>query len=739
MKLHTLLLVAVAVGLALLAWAAEAALAVGVTGKVLDPAGRPVPLAAVSVPAARVGTVTDEGGEFALDLPAGPAKLVIQRIGYERIELSLTVAAGMAPLSVKLGEVSVPLAEITVTTSSFGKTGKGEGAVLSRMEVMTTPGGAADIFQSLRALPGINAPAEGAALYVRGGDPRETLVRLDGSDIGHPYHYEGASGGLFTALDTYMLKSAFFSSGGFSARYGGALSGVLDIESQDDLERRTVSVGANMAGFSAAGSWAFVPDRLSLVATARVTFPELLYKIYGGPHEYQTAPSSRDIAARLICRYSPTGKAALTYLGGHDGVGVQAHYLNFEGTYDNVSSNRYAALQVKDVIAGKVSVRAQGALQDFRTDWSFGPVGAGLRERGAQASLDALWPLGPDHELAFGGVLRRPDAEITGRFPADSTDFQPGSPTREYATRVRVDYPGFYAEDKVHLGGPLYATVGARFDHVSSPSTWTADPRAALAWRVDDHQTVRVATGRYHQLPDPRYQDPAYGYPGLGPLSATHVIAGYEWKSEHTNVRLEGYAKSYRDLVITSPTTFYANGGHGRARGVDVFVQGSRAALSGWVSYGYLDAKRLELDAKTEMPASAGVKHSLTLVGQYRLSSSTEVGVKFNVTSGRPYTPVAGAVYDTVRHNWRPLYGDHNSGLLPPYNRLDVRLTRLFKIGRVFGLPASSVCATYIEALNVLGRRNVLDYYYNQDYTRTYVEESYFSRRFLVGGVSLSW
>src|SRR6185503_11774259 len=104
-----------------------------------------------------------------------------------------------------LAEEPVPVAEVVVGASSYGKSGRTEGAVLRRREIVMTPGGTADVFQSLRALPGINAPDEGAALYVRGGDPSETLVRLDGGTIGHPYHYEGASGGLFSAFDAYMV------------------------------------------------------------------------------------------------------------------------------------------------------------------------------------------------------------------------------------------------------------------------------------------------------------------------------------------------------------------------------------------------------------------------------------------------------------------------------------------------------------------------------------------------------
>ena len=58
---------------------------------------------------------------------------------------------------------------------------------------------------------------------------------------------------------------------------------------------------------------------------------------------------------------------------------------------------------------------------------------------------------------------------------------------------------------------------------------------------------------------------------------------------------------------------------------------------------------------------------------------------------------------------------------------------------RAAGVPASGVCVAYVEAMNVLGTPNVLGYVYNSDYSRRYEDYSYFSRRILVAGVSLSW
>ena len=726
------------VGLLLVALSATAR-AIEVTGTVTDRAGRPIEYASIAVPALKLGAATDESGRFRLQLPPGLAILQVSQMGYERARLEVRVAPGMTPLRIALNDQPIELSEVTVSASSFGKTGKAEGPVLSRRDVLMTPGGAADVFQSLRALPGINAPADGAAVYVRGGPPEESVIRLDGCDIGHPYHYERASGGLFGSLDPYMVRSAFFSSGGFSAKYGGAVSGVLDIEMEDPRDLRTATLGANLAGFSASGTAPLVRGRLSGSASLRLSVPDLLFRLYGSSNDYETAPVSRDGTARLLWRYSPTGRATLMWLASGDQVRVRARYLNVEDRYADHMRTDFGALRFEDAFAGRLALHGQLSVQGYGSGWSFGPVDATQLERALQGSLDALWSLTPRHELALGTVWRRRDTGIRGTFPADSTDFSPGAPTRRYDTHPVLDAAGFYLEDKLRLGGPFYATLGARLDRLSTSGVWTCDPRAALAWRVDDHQTVRLATGRYHQPAAARFLDPLYGNPRLEPLEARHVIAGYEWKSEYGNVRLEAYRKDYRHLVRVDPVTWYAGDGRGYARGVDAFVQGTHRWLSGWVSYGWLDTRRHELDDPRLLPTAYGVEHTLTLVALYQASSRTNLGAHYAHGSGQPYTPVVGRVWDGVRGIWRPVFGENHSALIPPYHRLDLRVTRLFTPPRVLGLRPSSRCVGYIEGLNVLGIRNVLEYEWNTDFTERSARESYFARRMLVAGFSLSW
>jgi hypothetical protein len=726
--------------LLLLGLAAAPAQAARVTGRVQDRAGKPVEYASVTVAALHLGSVCDDHGAFVLELPPGHHRLDVAQLGYESMHAEIDVQEnGSALLTFYLRESPLPVEEVTVTASTFGKVGKSEGAVIRRSDVVGTPGGAADVFQALRTLPGINAPNEGAAVYVRGGDPSETLIRLDGGDIGHPYHYEGASGGLFSTIDSYMLKSAFFSSGGFGAAYGGVLSGVLDIETQDPLNLRTVSVGANLAGGSASTSWALVPDRLSLIASVDHSVPQLLFDIYGTSSDYETTPSSSNSFVKLLGRYSRTGRLALAYLEAHDKVGVIAYYLNANHVYDEIAVGRLGSVQLVDVIAGAVALRGTASLQRYENRSGYGPFGTERTEHNGQVNLDATWPISPRNSLAFGANLRRRDTRIDGDYPADSTNYGSDAPVREENIHAQIDYPGVYVEDKLRLWGPLYATLGARADHLSRPDQWRVDPRAALAWRIDEFQTVRVAAGRYHQPADPRDLDPVYGNPDLEPLAADHVIAGYEWKSAFGNVRVEGYRKDYRDLVTQDSSTFYANDGYGHTRGIDVFVQGTYRWLSGWLSYGFMDARRKELDDPEEVTAAYGVRHSLTLVSQYLATSSWSIGARYTYGSGRPFTPVIGSDYDFTQNRFLPVYGPHHSALMPEYHRVDLRLTRLFTLPRAGVIRPSAACAFYVEGVNVLGIHNVLDYVYNEDYSIRYRTESYFNRAMLLAGFSLTW
>ena len=133
------------------------------------------------------------------------------------------------------------------------------------------------------------------------------------------------------------------------------------------------------------------------------------------------------------------------------------------------------------------------------------------------------------------------------------------------------------------------------------------------------------------------------------------------------------------------------------------------------------------------------MRHSATVVASYRVAPAWTLGTRVTATSGAPYQPVVGRVYDEARGIWRPIYGENNSGRLPPFSRVDLRATHLFSLPRIGGLKASSVCVAYAEVMNLLNRHNTMSYTYSADYSEQHSEDSYFGRRLIVAGVSLAW
>jgi len=105
----------------------------------------------------------------------------------------------------------------------------GSATALRRVDVLTTPGGTGDVMHAFQTGPGATRAGEGSDLYVRGGDPAEAPVFVDGARLLYPGRYESLNGGIFGVLDSQVLETAYFATGGFSARYGDALSGVLDV------------------------------------------------------------------------------------------------------------------------------------------------------------------------------------------------------------------------------------------------------------------------------------------------------------------------------------------------------------------------------------------------------------------------------------------------------------------------------------------------------------------------------
>jgi vitamin B12 transporter len=184
-----------------------------------------------------------------------------------------------------------------------------------------TPGAAADICWAIKSFPGVQQVEEGAGLFVRGGEVSETKFILDGANVYHPYRYESPTGGFFGTFTPFLLKGTYFSSGGFGAEHGNALSGILSMESLDFPLERSISLGMGLGALSAMGS---IPlsNNLGINFSGNRSNTKLMFDFNDVEDDFTEYPFSYDLNLNLAWRYSERGRAKIFFFKEKDNVGV---------------------------------------------------------------------------------------------------------------------------------------------------------------------------------------------------------------------------------------------------------------------------------------------------------------------------------------------------------------------------------------------------------------------------------
>jgi hypothetical protein len=79
----------------------------------------------------------------------------------------------------------------------------------------------------------------------RGGNDNESLIVLDGHVLRNPYHFKNFFS-LFSTINQSIVETLDFYSGVFPIQYGGKLSSVVNINSDDNVGLQTHEIGANL-------------------------------------------------------------------------------------------------------------------------------------------------------------------------------------------------------------------------------------------------------------------------------------------------------------------------------------------------------------------------------------------------------------------------------------------------------------------------------------------------------------
>ena len=685
------------------------------------------------------GAMTDNDGIFSFSTPISDTiRIITSLVGYKTEERELIYYdSNTFQFNTVLFETGIELTEAVVIGSSFSSDEE-KGIKVSPIDVYTTPGGAADIFQSLKTLPGLTQVSESAELYVRGGDPAETITIVDQATIYHPFTFESSHGGIFSNLNTESFRSLYFSSGGFSVKYGNALSGVLDIETRNEPTSLQFTAGISMAAAVLSGNIPVIEDKFGITFSAQQSYTKPIMWLNGELDRFTAALTSRSFSGSLIYRYSETGRIKIFSMHADDTQGVEVDQAEFSGIFNGNSQNRLYNFQQSDILFSNVFIKNSISLNTFNNNWKLGILDLDTEDKVTKFRSDIEVTTNKRTRINLGVEFEKREKHYLGKVPSLDYDIRPESEATYLDELLSENRIGVYFE-LINSGfsavKDLFVIAGLRFDYLTEHKLDWLNPRLGIGYRLNSSSSITAGVGLFSQMPDLRLLTRVDGNPSLKELSAIHYTLSYELNFDNNkSLRTELYYKDYKNLPLEHATLNYTSDGYGYAYGLDFITKGKLLlGFEGWVSYGFINTKRKWMDYDDLISSSFDITHNLSVILKYNIKAMLQLGVNYKYATGRPFTPVLGATYRPLLDIYEPEYGTTNSQRYNDYQRLDFRITYLNQLfGKYFTV-------LYIEALNILDFRNLFGYTYNSDYSQTKEVQSYFGRRTIVVGGQISF
>ncbi len=696
-----------------------------ISGTVIDDKNRPVKGANVYLDNTLDGGTTDSLGIFRFTTSEkGNQTIVASEVSHENAGLPIVIAGDMSGIVLHMKANKVrDLDVVTITAGSFDASNDKSKTVLKPLDIVTTAGANADVVKAIEMLPGTQQTGTDNGLFVRGGDASELAILVDEMVVQNAF-FSGPPGvATRSRFGAFQYQGVSFSSGGYSARYGQALSGVLELNTTDMPDKSTVNMGINMAGIYASGTKKWKNSALDFgggynnltpfygLATTNFKFYDVPVG-YTGNLRYVWKPNKDGILkVSANGSYTTSGIAIPNpYRGIVDtGINTLNPFARF-GTdsaidFQTRDQYYYTNASYRQMFKSKYSLYTAASYSLDSTRNSFGanttnPVPIDEKDQRAQFRIEGKDYFTSRLNLMVGGEVQ--NFSISKEF----TDT-----LREHFSETQL---AGYTDLEWTPINILAIRPGLRYEHSALLNTDHIAPRISMAVKTSSYSQVSLASGIFYQNPDNLYL-----LAGLRPgqQEAIHYIANWQYSRNDRILRIEGYYKQYKDLVlekndsifdpntyrIITPYTVVDNSGYGHAEGLELFYRDKKTVknLDYWISYSYIDTKRKYANYPYEATPTFIANHNLNLVAKYFVDKwQTNFSATYSFASGRPYYNPA------VPLNSQTFLNDRT----PDFNNLALTVAYLHSFGKWFTV-------FYLSIDNITNQHNIFGYRYNYDAT----------------------
>lgn len=655
-----------------------------ISGTVTDGKNNPIEGANIYLEGTYDGASSDENGNFSFETSeTGTQNLVVSMISFDTYMQAGDVSY-LKDLKIKLQEAINQLTGVTLTAGSFQAGDNSKVSVLKPLDIVTTAGAAGDFVAALQTLPGTTTVNEDGRLFVRGGEAGETQVFIDGLRVFQPFNATANNIPTRGRFSPFLFKGITFSTGGYSAEYGQALSSVLllnttDVPDQEKTEIQVMSVGGGVGHTEIWGDQSLSVNTSYInLAPYQLLIPNDRGARWNKPYE--------SIAGEAVFR-SKTDKSMFKFYTGfnHANLDIEQEDINFEEfvRFGLKNNNLYANSSYKHFLENEWTLTAGASLSSDKNDIKFLTNDIETQETAAHLKLKLKKSFSNRFQLNFGAE----------HFISDYKETFTAEDGFTFDSNYMDNLTGAFTEADIFFSNSFAMKLGARAEYSSVLKDFTVSPRVSLAYKSSPKGQFSLAYGDFYQNPLTEYLK--YDQ-SLATEKASHYIFNYQYSGDGKTFRAEAYYKDYDNLTKydTQRAQFdseFNNLGSGYATGLDLFWRDNKSIknLDYWVSYSYLDTERDYRNFEERATPNFAPKHNLSLVTKYFITDwRSQVGLSYNFGTGRPYD--------------NPNTSEFLAEKTKSYNNLSVNWAYLISQQKIL----------YLSISNVAGFKNVNGYQY---------------------------
>ncbi|SDS61007.1 Outer membrane receptor for ferrienterochelin and colicins [Formosa sp. Hel1_31_208] len=602
-----------------------------INGKVTDIKGEPIPGANVYLDGTYDGDTTDEHGDFSFTTEETGAQILkISFISYETKTIVGEVST-LHNLQIKLREDVEALDGVVITAGTFEANDNSKVSVLNSLDVVTTASALGDFVGALQTLPGTSTVSEDGRLFVRGGDAEETQIFIDGIRVFTPFTPSTNNIPTRGRYSPFLFDGITFSTGGYSAEYGNALSSVLLLNTINEPDQEKTDIGLMTVGGSLGRTEKWENSSLSVNASYINLAPYLA--IYSDRNDWEKPFEGAQ------------GEAVFRQKFEYGLLKIYAAFdtTNFELTQEDINSTEGLRFKLKNrnfyTNTSYVSVLGKGWTLNTGLSCTIAKTDIGIvndaindDENSLHAKIKIKKRFSSRFKLNFG--LEHFTTNFDETYASEGVNATYGYINNNSAAFVESD---------IIFNKNLALKVGLRADNYELSDEFQVAPRVSIAYKTSKNGQLSLAYGDFYQNAT---SATLKFNPEVGTQNTKHYIMNYQYVNDGKIFRAETYRKDYNKLIkfdteFASFDSNINNSGSGFAQGIDLFWRDNKSIknVDYWLSYSYLDTERDYRNFPTQSQPSFANTHNFSAVAKYWIEDwKSQVGFAYTFASGRPYT-----------------------------------------------------------------------------------------------------